>query len=376
MAAPPPPLDPTTLAVTAGRPRAPGAGLNPPVVLASTYHPGGPALYARDHNPTWTGLEDALGALETGTATVFASGMGAITAVLDTLAPGARVVAADDLYTLTGVHLEVLAEAGRIALTRVDATDTDAVLAACHGADLLWLESPTNPLLQICDLPASIAGAAARGVRVVVDNTFATPLLQRPLELGAAVVVHSATKYIAGHSDVLLGAAVTRDEELLATLRERRTRLGAVPGPLEAYLALRGLRTLPVRLERAQASAAELARRLAAHPCVEAVRYPGLPDDPGHARAAAQMRGFGAMLSFDVAGGEAAADALCDGVRLVVHTTSLGGVETTIERRAAQAGQEHLPPGLVRMSVGCEHVEDLWADLDAALHASAAARSA
>lgn len=156
MAAPPPPLDPTTLAVTAGRPRAPGAGLNPPVVLASTYHPGGPALYARDHNPTWTGLEDALGALETGTATVFASGMGAITAVLDTLAPGARVVAADDLYTLTGVHLEVLAEAGRIALTRVDATDTDAVLAACHGADLLWLESPTNPLLQICDLPASI----------------------------------------------------------------------------------------------------------------------------------------------------------------------------------------------------------------------------
>lgn len=366
------PLHPATVAVTAGRgPAEPGAPLTPPVVLATTFRPGGPALYGREHNPTWSALEDALGALEGGTATAFASGMGAITAVLDTLPPGARVVAASDLYTLTGAHLDALAAAGRVVVTRVDVTDTGAVVGACHGADLLWLESPTNPLLQVCDLPAVIAGAAAAGARVVVDNTFATPLLQRPLELGADIVVHSATKYIAGHSDVLLGVAVARDPDLVAALRERRTRLGAVPGPLEAFLALRGLRTLPVRLERASATAAELAQRLAAHPRVEVVRYPGLPGDPGHARAAAQMDGFGAMLSFDVVGGARAADAVCEAVRVAVHTTSLGGVETTLERRAANPGQEHLPPGLVRLSVGCEHVEDLWRDLDGALRRSA-----
>ncbi len=202
---------------------------------------------------------------------------------------------------------------------------------------------------------------------MVVDNTFATPLLQRPLEFGADLVMHSATKFIGGHSDLLLGLVVTADSDLLARVRRRQKLAGAIPGALEAYLALRGLRTLPVRLARSQESAGELARRLVGHPAVTRVRYPGLPDDPGHQRAAAQMDGFGAMLSFEVAGGAAAADAVCATVRIVVSATSLGGVESTMERRAKLAGQEDVPPGLLRLSVGIEHVEDLWTDLDAAL---------
>jgi cystathionine gamma-synthase len=365
-------LDPATLAVTAGRGTGePGSPLTVPPVLTSVYREGGEVGYAREGNPTWSALEEALGVLEGGDVLAFASGIAAVAAVLETLPVGARVVAPRGAYLGTRGLLADLTARGRLVTDLVDITDTDAVLTAADGAALLWVESPTNPLLELADLPALIEGAHAMAVPVAVDATFVTPLLQRPLDLGADVVVHSATKLIAGHSDVLLGVTATRDAAWLERLETRRRLHGAVPGPMEAWLVLRGLRTLPVRLERAQANAGELARRLAEHPAVTRVRYPGLPEDPGHARAAAQLRGFGAMVSVEVAGGAAAADAVCAGARLIAHVTSLGGIETSMERRGRYADEADLPPSLIRISVGCEHVEDLWADLDRALRAAA-----
>jgi cystathionine gamma-synthase len=246
----------------------------------------------------------------------------------------------------------------------VDVCDTAAVLAAAADADLVWLESPTNPCLDVADLVA-ICGSCS--CPVVVDNTLATPLLQRPLALGADIVVHSVTKWLAGHSDVVMGAAVVSSDPLLESLRTRRSLGGAVPGPTEAWLALRGVRTLPARLARAEATAGELAVRLSDHPAVSRVRYPGLPSDPGYALASKQMDGPGAMVSFEMRGGAAAADAVCVGVRLLVPATSLGGVETLIERRGKYANEEATPPALLRMSVGQEDVEDLWEDLSQAL---------
>jgi cystathionine gamma-synthase len=251
----------------------------------------------------------------------------------------------------------------------VDMTDGDALAVATRHADLVWLETPSNPLLEVVDIAAIVAAAHEAGASVVVDNTFATPLLQSPLALGADLVVHSATKFIGGHSDLLLGAVVARRDDDHARLGRRRQVAGATPGALECFLALRGARTLALRLRQAQDSAGELARRLQAHPAVARVRYPGLPDDPYHALAARQMAGFGAVLSFEV-DDAATADAVCDRVRVVSHATSLGGVESTIERRAKLPGQEHVPAGLLRLAVGCEHVEDLWADLAAALAAA------
>ncbi|MGH9078057.1 MAG: trans-sulfuration enzyme family protein, partial [Acidimicrobiales bacterium] len=279
---------------------------------------------------------------------------------------------------------------GVLRFQTCDVADTEATLAACSalggspsrpgrarpsdGASfgdggLLWLESPTNPLLAVADLATLAAGAHALGLDVAVDNTFATPLLQRPLELGADVVVHSATKAISGHSDVCSGLVVTRRRAVLDALRTRRSLGGAVPGPFEAWLVLRGLRTLAVRLDRAQANALELARRLEGHPAVTSVRYPGLATDPGHERAALQMRGWGTMVAFEVAGGAAAAEAVSTGTALATAATSLGGVETLVERRGRWAAEDALPPSLLRLSVGIEDVEDLWADLDQALTA-------
>jgi cystathionine gamma-synthase len=367
------PLRPETLAVKAGRgPGRPGDPLGPPLVMASTFHAGGERAYARtEGTATWQALEEAVGQIEGGQAMAFSSGMATVAAVLETLPVGGRVVYPTVSYLGVRRLLNGHADSGRLEVTGVDITATDAVIEACDDADLLWIETPTNPLVGIADLERLAAAARERGVSSVVDNTFATPLLQRPLELGCDVVVHSATKLIGGHSDLLLGVAVCRDDAWAHGMHRVRHDAGSTPGGLEVWLALRGLRTLPVRLERMQATALELARRLGEHPAVPRVFYPGLPAHPGHELARRQMDGFGTMLAFQVEGGAQRADALCESVQLLTHATSLGGVETLIENRAAQPGEEHLPEGLVRLSVGCEHVEDLWEDLEQALGASA-----
>lgn len=362
------PLDPATIAVHAGRgERLPGGPLSVPVTFASTYVAEGELSYAREGNPTWTAFEEALGALEGGAALATSAGIAAISLVLLDLPVGATVVAPHDAYLGLRAWLADAGATGRLTVRLVDVADTAATLSATDGADLLWVETPTNPQLRVADLPALCAGARDRGVPVAVDSTVVTPLGQRPLDCGATVVVHSVTKALSGHSDLLLGAVVTRDDALLARLHARRSLLGAIPGPMEVWLATRGLRTLALRVERSQDNALELARRLRGHPAVTAVAYPGLPDDPWHQRAVSFMRGFGMLVAVEVAGGAAAADAACAAVRLVVPATSLGGVETTIERRNRWPGEEHVPPGLLRISVGCEQVEDLWADLDRAL---------
>ena len=370
-----------------GRPPAEaGAAVNVPVVMSSTYRHDGSIVYGRDGNPTWEAAEEVIGGLEDGQAVLFASGLAAVSAVFESLPVPGWVVVAGDAYNGTRRLLADVAGRGRLRFRTVDITDTPAVLEVCSqvaasparpagaagdvvlgGTGLLWLESPSNPLLAIADLPALIEGAHTLGFDVVVDNTFCTPLLQRPLELGADAVVHSATKLLSGHSDVVMGTVVTGRREIAEAMARRRSLHGAVPGPWEAWLLLRGLRTLDVRLERAQANAAELAQRLLEHGAVERVRYPGLADHPGHAVARRQMNGFGSMVAFDVRGGAEAAEAAVARVRLMTGATSLGGVETLIERRGRWEGEEGLPPGLLRLSVGIEDVEDLWSDLDAAL---------
>jgi cystathionine gamma-synthase len=365
-------LHPETAVICAGRPgHAAGEPLNVPIVLASNLHAGSTEddrrAYSRtDATPTWEALETAVGQVEGGHAVAFSSGMAAVAAVLDLVPAGARIIAPADCYFGVGELLADGQQQGRWAVERVDLTDTAGVQAAVTGADLLWLETPSNPLLDIADLPALCAAGRRAGAIVGVDNTFATPLLQQPLALGADVAVHSATKFIGGHSDLLSGITIAREQTLAERLRHRRGLSGATPGALEAFLALRGLRTLALRLDRGQANAAELARRLDQHPAVSRVRYPGLPGDPGHQTAAAQMTGFGAVLAFEVADAPTA-DRLCDAVHIIVHATSLGGVETTIERRSKLPGQEHVPPGLLRLSAGCEHIDDLWNDLNTAL---------
>jgi cystathionine gamma-synthase len=365
----------TRLAVLGRGEHAPGRPLNVPIVPASNFrapaHELGDREYSRDDGtPGWEALEELLGDLEGGRAVCFSSGMAAIAAVLELLPVGARVVVPRDSYGGLRALLADGASGGRWQVHTVDMTDLDALTAAVGNADLVWLETPSNPMLEVVDIAEVAARSDEAGAVVVVDNTFATPLLQSPLQLGADLVVHSATKFIGGHSDLLLGAVVTRRDEDHARLVRRREVAGATPGALECFLALRGARTLALRLRHAQDTAGELARRLTSHPAVERVRYPGLPDDPHHACAEKQMAGFGAVMSFEVADA-ATADAVCAEVQVITHATSLGGVESTIERRAKLPGQEHVPAGLVRLSVGCEHLEDLWADLAAALDAAA-----
>jgi len=363
-------LSPHTVAVAAGRDPSAQAMLNPPIALGSNFRLTAetdhlPNYSRNDGTVTWQAFEEALGLLEGGQAIAFSSGMAAVTAVLEQLPTGAVVVVPTTSYVGVRQQLAEREQRGRVTVRPVDATDTDAVVAALEGASLLWLESPSNPTIDLTDLPAVLAASRVLGVPSVVDSTFATPVLQHPLAMGADVVLHSVTKFIGGHSDLLMGALVAEGEwyeRLLAT----RGLYGAVPGALEVYLALRGLRTLPLRVERASNNAQELAKRLYHHPAVRRVRYPGLRTDPWHRRAQAQMIGFGPMLSFDLADGDAA-DRACARVRLVVHATSLGGVETTMERRNKYPSEAHVDAGLIRMSVGIEDVDDLWDDLQAAL---------
>ena len=359
-----------TVAVTAGRPdQVVDAPLNPPVVFASTYvgaHETSAASigYGRYGNPTWLALEQAIGALEGGRALSFASGMAAAHAVLELVPPRGVIVIPDNCYLGVADAVERRAMRYGWQVRRVNVTDTTAVLAAADGADVVWIESPTNPMIEVADLP-TLGSHLADNSLFVVDNTFATPLLQRPLEVGADIVLHSATKLLSGHSDVLLGALVTRadDPHTFDALDAIRRSFGASPGPMEAYLALRGLRTLPLRLAQAQASALVLAERLAAHKCLQRVRFPGLPGDPGHDLARRTMSGFGSLISIDLPDAKTA-EAFVDGCSLWVFATSLGGIESTLERRRRWKGElQSVPEGLVRMSVGIEHVEDLWTDL-------------
>jgi cystathionine gamma-synthase len=352
-------LHPATRVVALGREEAtPGNQVGAPLVLTSTYHADGATVYARQGNPTWTAFEAAVGSLEGGEALVFGSGMAAASAALSLLPPGGTIVASPSVYLGVLAALADRVVAGTAVLRSVDTSDTAAAIAALAGADLVWLESPSNPLLTVTDLPAVLTAARERGVVSVVDNTFATPLLQQPLALGADVVLHSATKYLSGHSDVLLGVLATPRTDpgrtRYAALAHHRSIAGAVAGPMEVWLALRGLRTLHLRLERAGANAGDLAARLATHPAVERVRYPG----------------FGAMVAIEVAGGAAAAERTAAATELWVHSTSLGGVESQLERRRRIPEEpEIVPENLLRLSVGVEDVEDLWADLDRALRA-------
>lgn len=370
-------LRPETAVIALGRPPAvPDGPLNVPLSPASALHPGGPSGYARSGHAPWQALEEVLGVLEGGQAVTFASGMAAASAAMGLFDASPVVVAPEVAYMDVRRALIELQKAGRACVRLVDITDTDAVLAACEGASALWLESPTNPLLGIADLPRLCAAARDRGLLCIVDNTFATPLLQRPLELGADVVIHSATKVIGGHADLLLGAAVVRENSHLRALRDARQVGGATPGALETYLCLRGLRTLPLRLERAQDNAKLLAERLNNHPEVNEVRYPGLASHPQHDRARRTLGGWGFMLTFRPSGGAARADALVGAVRVLRPATSLGGVESTLERRARYPAERAVvPEDLLRVSVGCEHVEDLWQDLEQALKASMSAAS-
>jgi len=358
--------------VAAGRDGAPGSPLNVPLIPASNFILGAGRAYSRDDGtPTWEAFETIVGGLERGRAVAFASGMAAVAAVFHELPAGAAVVLPDDCYAGV-VALAADGEAkGRWRVRRLAVDDTAGWVAARAEADLVWIESLSNPRLGVADLEAIGAAPGKAGAILAVDNTFATPLHQQPLDFGATVSVQSATKFLGGHSDLLGGVATTREPALEHALRKAREHAGATPGALEAFLAVRGVRTLALRLERAQRSAAALAEWLARHPRIERVRYPGLASHPTHAVAKRVLRGFGSLISFDVAGGADAADAVCRATRLVRHATSLGSVESTIERRAANPGEEHLPPALLRLSVGIEDVDDLRADLDAALAAAA-----
>lgn len=346
-------LDLATVTVTAGRPpRLPDQPLNAPLVAASVYVAGGEREYGRYGNPTWEAFEETLGALEGGRCLAYASGLAAVATVLDLVADGEAVVVPRHSYLGTLHQLAELERRGRVRVRQVDVEDTASVVAALDDAALLWVESPTNPALEVADLATLVPAAHEAGAQVVCDNTFATPLRQRPLDLGADVVVHSATKYLAGHADVLLGAVVVRDESVWRALDERRRSLGAVPGALECWLGTRGMRTLALRVDRSEQNAQVLVERLRAHAAVGRVRYPG----------------FGGIVSIELSGGAAAADAVCRATEVWVHATSLGGVESTLERRRRWSGEPAtIPDSLVRLSVGCEHVEDLWADLDRAL---------
>lgn len=357
--------------VNAGRPSEPGSPLNVPLIPASNFIIGRGREYSRDDGtPTWEALEALVGGLESGKSVAFSSGMAAIAAVFDLLPVGSRVILPDDCYQGVAGLAAAGATRGRWTMERLAIDDTSRWVDACTAADLIWLESPSNPLLAVADLEVICEAPRKAGAIIAVDNTFATPLNQQPLAFGATVSIQSATKFIGGHSDLLAGVVTTCDEKLWHDLKKTRELTGATPGTLEAFLAVRGARTLAIRLQRAQDSALILAERLSRHHRVSCVRYPGLETHATHETAKRVLRGFGTIISFDVAGGAAAADAVCRSTALIHHATSLGAVESTMERRAAIPGQEHLPQSLLRLSVGIEHVDDLWMDLKAAFDRS------
>jgi len=364
----------------AGEPDPATGAVVPPVSFASTFaqdevgvHKG--FEYSRSGNPTRAALERHLATLEDAAhGFAFASGLAAEDTLLRLVAPGARLLLPDDAYGGT-VRLAVqVHEPAGVEIAMADLTDLDAVRAACTASTwMVWIETPTNPLLRIVDIEAVTAIAHEQGAIVVVDNTFATPALQQPLALGTDVVVHSTTKYLGGHSDVVGGFVAVDDDALAERIGFLQNAAGAVPGPLDCYLVHRGARTLHLRMERHCESAAAVAEALVSHPAVSEVLYPGLPSHPGHGIARKQMSDFGGMVSFRLAGGEAAALEVCRRTEVFILAESLGAVESLIEHpgrmtHASVAGTAHeVPADLVRLSVGIEDVDDLIADLRTAL---------
>jgi len=376
-----------TLAIHAGQEPDPTSGaVMTPIVLASTFAQESPGKhrgyeYARTNNPTRQTMERCIAALEGGTHGVaFASGCSAMTALFHTMRPGDHIVACDDVYGGTFRLLDKVIAPMGVEVSWVDLSDPGALAPALRDRTrLVWIETPTNPMLKLVDIAKAVEVARARGVMVGVDNTFATPVLQQPLALGADLVCHSTTKYINGHSDVVGGVLVTSDDALAERLRFLQNAVGAVPSPFDCFLVLRGVKTLAVRMARHCESAGALATWLAEQPAVERVIYPGLPSHPQHALAGRQMAGFGGMISFVVRGGLPAARRLLETTRLFTLAESLGGVESLIEHPAIMT-HGSVPPeireqlgisdGLIRLSVGLEGLEDLRADLARALSAT------
>jgi len=372
-----------TRAIHAGQePDAATGAVNVPVHLSTTFKQDGVGglrggyEYSRSANPTRTALQEALAALEQGsTGMAFASGLAAEDTLLRTVCePGTHVVMAGDAYGGTFRLISRVLSRWGVTHTPADLADLDAVRGAIESSTrVIWCETPTNPLLNIADIAGLAQVAHDAGALLVVDNTFASPYLQQPLTLGADVVVHSTTKYLGGHSDVVGGALVTADAELGERLAYNQNAMGAVAGPFDAWLVMRGIKTLGVRMDRHQANAARIAEFLLGRSDVAAVLYPGLPDHPGHEIAAKQMSGFGGMLSFRLAGGEEQALKVCERAQLFTLAESLGGVESLIEHpgrmtHASAAGSPlEVPSDLVRLSVGIEDVDDLLADLEQAL---------
>ncbi|HEY4602786.1 MAG TPA: cystathionine gamma-synthase [Blastococcus sp.] len=372
-----------TRAIHAGQEPDPATGaVIVPVHLTTTYKQDGVGglrggyEYSRSANPTRTALQEALAALEQGTSGMaFASGLAAEDTLLRTVCePGSHIVLGGDAYGGTFRLISRVASRWGIEHTPADLNDLDALRTVMRPTTrVIWCETPTNPLLNVADIARLADFAHEHGALLVVDNTFASPYLQQPLTLGADVVVHSTTKYLGGHSDVVGGALVTSDATLAEQLAYHQNAMGAVAGPFDAWLVLRGIKTLGVRMDRHQANAARIAEFLLGHPDVTSVLYPGLPDHPGHEIAARQMSGFGGMLSFRLAGGEEQALKVCERARLFTLAESLGGVESLIEHpgrmtHASAAGSPlEVPADLVRLSVGIEDVDDLLADLEQAL---------
>jgi cystathionine beta-lyase/cystathionine gamma-synthase len=372
-----------TRAIHAGQDPNPATGdVVVPLHLATTFKQDGVGglrdgyEYARSGNPTRTALQDLLASLEEGVAGLaFASGLAAEDTLLRTVCePGSHVVLGGDAYGGTFRLISRVASRWGVEHTPADLNDADALRAAIRPETrVVWCETPTNPLLNIADIARTAEVAHEAGALLVVDNTFASPYLQQPLTLGADVVVHSTTKYLGGHSDVVGGALVVRDGDLAEQLAYHQNAMGAVSGPLSDWLVVRGIKTLGVRMDRHQANAARIAEYLLASPAVSRVLYPGLPDHPGHEIAAKQMSGFGGMLSFRLAGGEEAALRACERFELFTLAESLGGVESLVEHphrmtHASAAGSPlEVPADLVRLSVGIEDADDLLADLEQAL---------
>jgi cystathionine gamma-synthase len=373
----------STKAIHAGyRPDAATGAVNAPIYASSTFAQDGVGglrggfEYARTGNPTRAALEAALAAVEDGSfGRAFSSGMAAGDCALRAVVrPGDHVVIPDDAYGGTFRLIDKVFSHWGVLHTPVALSDLDAVRAAITPQTrLIWVETPTNPLLSIADIAGIAQIGVENGAKMLVDNTFASPALQQPLGLGADIVLHSTTKYIGGHSDVVGGALVTSDEELDAAFGFLQNGAGAVPGPFDAYLTMRGLKTLVLRMQRHSENAAAVAQFLVEHPAVDSVLYPGLPTHPGHQVAARQMRGFGGMVSVRMRGGRAAAQALCASTRVFILAESLGGVESLIEHpgamtHASTAGSQlEVPDDLVRLSVGIEDEADLIADLEQAL---------